>query len=471
MYWIAKKQWITLSWRRFRMLEFTPHPYQSYGIDWIIDHPAAGLFLDMGLGKTVTTLTAFKDLKYDYAEIDHVLVVAPLKVAEKTWSDEIKKWKHLSDLRISKILGSKQKRIEALNRPADIYIINRENVVWLVDYFGRKWPFENVVIDELSSFKDPKAKRFRALKQVRPLIKRIVGLTGTPAPNSLIDLWPQLYLLDQGKRLEKHITRYREKYFIPGQRDGHIVYNWELRPESEDQIFDRISDICVSMKAKDHLQLPERMDNILQVEMTKAQMDTYKELEKELVLSLPEGEIIAANAAVLSGKLLQLANGAIYDDEKKVQWVHDQKLNAVSQIYEEAQGTPILLFYNYKHDLERLKAKFKDLRTLETDKDIDDWNNGKIPLLAAHPQSAGHGLNLQQGGHTIVWFSLTWSLEYYQQANARLMRQGQKEAVIIHHIVTKGTLDEKVIRVLQGKEKGQDALLEAVKAKIEEVRK
>ncbi|MBC2039949.1 SNF2-related protein [Listeria marthii] len=446
------------------------HEYQNYSKNWIIDHPAAGLLLDMGLGKTLTTLMAINELKYDYLEIDNVLVIAPLKVAQKTWSDEVKKWSQLSHLTVSKIIGPEKKRLEALNVKADIYLINVEQVVWLVEHFGRKWPFKTVVVDELSAFKNPKAKRFKALRQVRPLMKRFVGLTGTPAPNSLVDLWPQMYLLDRGERLEKHVTKYRNKYFTVGKHDGHKVFGWELRPDAEDIIFDKISDLCISMKANDYLRLPPRTDNIIEVTLNTEEMKNYKVLEKNLVLSLPEGEIIALNAAVLSNKLLQLAGGAIYDEDKNVQQIHDRKLEALEDIIEESQGEPILIFYYFKHDLERLKSRFKDLRTLESDETIDEWNSRKIQILAVHPKSAGHGLNLQKGGHIAVWFSLTWSLEYYQQANARLARQGQESAVIVHHLVAKNTLDERVIKVLQGKENGQNALLEAVKAKIKEVK-
>ncbi|EAE5023174.1 DEAD/DEAH box helicase [Listeria monocytogenes] len=446
------------------------HEYQNYSKNWIIDHPAAGLLLDMGLGKTLTTLMAINELKYDYLEIDSVLVIAPLKVAQKTWSDEVGKWSQLSHLTVSKIIGPEKKRLGALNAKADIYLINVEQVVWLVEHFGRKWPFKMVVIDELSAFKNPQAKRFKALRQVRPLIKRVVGLTGTPAPNSLIDLWPQMYLLDRGERLEKHVTKYRNKYFTAGQHNGYMVYSWALRPGAEDIIFEKINDLCISMKAKDYLRLPPRTDNIIEVSMSEKEMNNYKVLEKDLVLSLPEGDVIAVNAAVLSNKLLQLAGGAIYDEDKNVQLIHDRKLEALENIIEESQGEPILIFYYFKHDLERLKTRFKNLVTLESDETIDDWNNRKIQLLAVHPKSAGHGLNLQQGGHVAVWFSLPWSLEYYQQANARLARQGQENAVIVHHLVAKNTLDERVIKVLQGKENGQNALLEAVKAKIKEVK-
>lgn len=444
------------------------HDYQTYSKNWIIEKPFCGLLLDMGLGKTLTTLTALNDLKYDYIELNNVLIIAPLRVADKTWPDEIQKWDHLQHLTFSKVLGSTKKRIEALAEPADIYLINRENVVWLVEYYGKSWPFETVVIDELSSFKDPSSKRFKALRKVRPLMKRVIGLTGTPAPNNLINLWSQLYLLDRGERLEPRVTHYRAKYFQPGQRDGHVVYNWSLLPGAEERIYDLISDICISMKSKDYLQLPERLDNVVEVDLTAKERANYQKLEREYILSL-ETDVIASNAAVLANKLLQFASGAIYDEDKNVLTIHSQKIEALKEIVEEAQGEPILVFYNFQHDLERIKNAFPQARELQGAEDMDEWNNGQVPLLLAHPQSAGHGLNLQAGGHTIVWFSLTWSLEYYQQANARLMRQGQQHNVIVHHLITKDTIDERVLKVLQGKEKGQDALLEAVKARLEEV--
>lgn len=451
------------------MTEFIPHDYQKYSIDWIIEKPYCGLLLDMGLGKTVTTLTALNELKYDYLEIDKALIIAPLKVAAKTWPDEIQKWDHLKHLRVSTVIGSEKQRIHALNERADIYTINRENIKWLVEYFGTRWPFETVVIDELSSFKDSKSQRFRALRKVRPKMERVIGLTGTPAPNGLIDLWPQIYLLDQGERLSKSITRFRELYFTPGQRSGHVVYNWNLKEGAERAIQSGIEDICVSMKSADYLELSERVDNVIRVEMSEKEVKQYKELEKELILEVDGQDITAANAAVLANKLLQLANGAIYDEEKNVVSIHNEKLDALANVIEEAQGEPVLVFYNFRHDLERIKKRFKFARELKTSQDQDDWNAGEIPLLLAHPQSAGHGLNLQQGGHLIVWYSLTWSLEYYQQANARLMRQGQKNSVIVHHLVTKDTMDERVMKALQNKEIGQNELLEAVKARMGEV--
>ena len=439
----------------------TLHAYQEYAKDWILAHPYCGLLLDMGLGKTLTTLSAIDELKNIFGINYKILIIAPKKVAEETWSTEIEKWDF--DLTYSKVLGSTKQREQALAEEADIYLINRENIVWLVEYYKTKWPFGFVIVDELSSFKSSKAKRFRALRKVRPKIERVVGLTGTPAPNSLIDLWPQMYLLDRGERLETSQTRYKNKYFYPDKQNGHIVYSWGLRPGSEEAIYGQIEDICISMKAKDYLKLPPRTDSVVPVQLSN--LATYKQMEQDLVLDFKGQEVTAANAAVLVNKLLQLANGAIYDDEKQAIHIHDDKLDALENIVEDSQGQPILVFYQYQHDLDRIKARFPQAEELE---DLDRWNQGEIPILLCHPQSAGHGLNLQKGGHIIVWFGLTWSLEYYQQANARLDRQGQTDPVIVHHLVAQNTVDEKVLRVLQGKEEKQDMLLEAVKAYVGE---
>lgn len=435
------------------------HEYQEYAKTWIVEHSHCGLLLDMGLGKTLTTLAAIDEIENIFCEGNKILIIAPKKVADETWSAEIEKWGF--DFTYSKVLGTTKKRAEALEKEADIYIINRENVVWLVEHYKSKWPFTFVIIDELSSFKSSKSKRFRALRKVRPKIKRFVGLTGTPAPNSLIDLWPQIYLMDGGKRLETSQTKFKDRYFRPDKQNGPIVYSWALRPNAEEEIYQKIDDICISLKAKDFLNLPPRTDNIVTIKLS--DMRAYKQFEKDLVLELEDQEVTASNSAVLANKLLQMANGAIYDDGKNVISIHDDKLEALEDIVEESQGQPILVFYQYKHDLERLKKKFPQAEELTT---VDKWNSGKIPMLLCHPQSAGHGLNLQKGGHIIVWFGLTWSLEYYQQANARLDRQGQTEPVIIHHLVAEGTVDEKVLSILQGKEKNQNALLEAVKAQL-----
>lgn len=397
-------------------------------------------------------------------------MIAPLRVAQSTWSGEIEKWDHLRGLRLSKVLGNEKQRIEALNQPADLYIINRENTEWLVNYYGRKWPFDMVVIDELSSFKNPKSKRFRALRKVRPLIKRIVGLTGTPAPNGLIDLWSQVYLLDQGERLGKTLTGYRDRYFDPGRRNQNIVFEWIPKPFVEEAIYEKISDICVSMKAEDWLQLPGRIDNVIEVELPEKAKSQYKQLEKDLTLPLVDSDVTAANAAVLTNKLLQMANGAIYDEFSDAKEIHSAKLDALEEVVEAANGKPVLVVYTYQHDLDRIKRQLKKYnpRTLNSDQDVRDWNEGKIQVLLLHPASGGHGLNLQAGGNIVIWFGLTWSLEWYQQTNARLHRQGQTERVIIHHIVAKGTMDEEVLKALTGKAATQNGLMEAVKAKIEQ---
>lgn len=453
-------------------MKFNPWNYQQYSINHIIDHKASGLFLDMGMGKTVSTLTAIDNLIF-LGEVNKVLVIAPLRVAEDTWSTEVDKWDHLKHIRISKILGTKKQREEALNKNADIYVTNRENVDWLVNECFDSWIWDMVVIDELSSFKSSKAKRFRALKKVRLYFKRIVGLTGTPAPNSLIDLWPQIYLLDGGQRLGKTITGFKDRYFNPGRRNGYVVYNWELKEGAEEAIQNKISDICISMKADDYLDLPERIDNRVEINLSKKALDTYKQLEKELVIEIEEEDITAANAAVLTNKLLQMANGAIYSESKEVVNIHDEKIEKLEEIIDTSNGKTVLVFYNFKHDYNRisemLTKKKINHQTLNTSEDIKKWNNGEIQVALLHPASAGHGLNLQYGGNIIVWFGLTWSLELYQQANARLHRQGQKETVIIHHLIAKGTVDEDVMNALANKEINQDMLLEAVKARLGEV--
>lgn len=453
-------------------MKFNPWNYQQYSINHIIDHKASGLFLDMGMGKTVSTLTAIDNLIF-LGEVNKVLVIAPLRVAEDTWSTEVDKWDHLKHLKISKILGTKKQREEALNKDADIYVTNRENVDWLVNECFDSWIWDMVVIDELSSFKSSKAIRFRALKKVRPYFKRIVGLTGTPAPNSLIDLWPQIYLLDGGKRLGKTITGFKDRYFNPGRRNGYVVYNWELKEGAEEAIQNKISDICISMKADDYLDLPERIDNRVEINLSKKALDTYKQLEKELVIEIEEEDITAANAAVLTNKLLQMANGAIYSESKEVVNIHDEKIEKLEEIIDTSNGKTVLVFYNFKHDYNRisemLTKKKINHQTLNTPEDIKKWNNGEIQVALLHPASAGHGLNLQYGGNIIIWFGLTWSLELYQQANARLHRQGQKETVIIHHLIAKGTVDEDVMNALANKEINQDMLLEAVKARLGEV--
>lgn len=452
-------------------MEFKAHPYQQFAIDKIVELPAVGLFMDMGMGKTVCTLSALWELRYDYFDISKTLVIAPLRVADTTWTDEVNKWEHLKVLRLSKVLGSEQKRLEALVAPADIYIINRENVCWLVRQYKNRWPFDMVVIDELSSFKSPKSNRFKALRKVLPYIKRIIGLTGTPAPNSLMDLWPQLYLLDRGERLGKTLTAYRERYFEPDKRNQHIVYSYKLKSFAAEQIQEKISDICISLSSKDYLALPERIENIVKVRLNDEAMKKYKELEREQLLELKDKEITAATAAVVVGKLLQMANGGIYDDEGEIHYLHNCKLRVLEGIIEEMDRKTVLVFYNFKHDFEALMQHFKKLKPRKLDKaeDIKDWNEGKVQMLLAHPASVGHGLNLQAGGNIIIWYGLTWSLELYQQANARLYRQGQNQAVIIHHLVAEGTVDEHVMEILKNKDKGQSTLLEAVKVKVNEL--
>ena len=445
-------------------MKYKPHNYQAFASEFILEHPVCCLMLDMGLGKTVITLSALWELVLDRFDVSRILVIAPKRVAEDTWPKEIAKWEHLSGLSFSLVLGSKAEREAALRKRAFIYIINRENVAWLVENY--RWDFDMVVIDELSSFKSNKAERFKAMKHVRPKFTRIVGLTGTPAPNSLLDLWPQMYLLDMGQRLGRFIGGFRERFFVPDKRNREIIYSYKPRDGAEDAIYSLVSDICISMKAVDYLDMPERIDNRIEVAMSSKEQKLYDDFQRDMVLSIGSEELDAVNAAALSGELLQMANGAVYGDDKKVLPIHDRKLDALEDLVEAANGKPLLVAYWYKHDLQRIKARFKTARCIDTSKDIDDWNAGKIPLALIHPASAGHGLNLQEGGCTIVWFGLTWSLELYQQLNARLWRQGQKHTVVIHHIVTKGTHDEDVMRALENKDMRQSALIEAVRARI-----
>ena len=451
-------------------MKYEPHAYQEYATNKIIEQPACGLFLEMGMGKTAATLTAVSELLYERFEVARVLVIAPLRVAEDTWSRECKKWEHLRHLRISKILGAERDRVKAVNAAADLYVVNRENVEWLVGYHGRYWPYDMVIVDELSSFKSAKAKRFKALRKVRPLLSRIVGLTGTPAPNGLLDLWPQLYLLDMGERLGRTMTGYRERYFLPDKRNRNVIFSYKPKPDAEDAIYQRISDICVSLKAHDFLEMPERIDNVIEVALSEGEQGQYDRLERETLLSFPEGDIDAVNAAALSNKLLQIANGAVYDENGGVKKIHDRKLTALEDLWESANGKPMLIFYAYKHDKERLREFFKQrgiaARALDSSSDIEEWNEGRIEVAVVHPASTGHGLNLQAGGNIIIWFGLTWSLELYQQANARLWRQGQRETVIVHHVVAKDTIDETVMAAISRKENAQEALMKAVQAKV-----
>lgn len=452
-------------------MKFIPHKYQSIALERIYKTPKIGLMLDMGLGKTVITLTAIEDFIYNRFELGKVLVIAPLRVAEDTWSRESMKWDHLRHLRISKVLGTPQQRRKALAQDADIYIINRENVVWLTNELssvGTAWDFDMVVIDELSSFKSPKAQRFKALKKYISFSKRVIGLTGTPAPNGLIDLWSQIYLLDGGERLGKTVTGFRARYFLPDKRNQTTIFSYKPKAESESAIYDKISDICVSMSAEDWLDMPERVDSVQHVQLSGKELSMYEEFEKEQYLEFRQGAITAATAAALTNKLLQFANGAVYFSDGSYKVTSDKKLDALSEIVDTSQGQPILCFYSYRHDCERILKRFKDAKKLESAEDIAKWNAGEVPLLLAHPAGAGHGLNLQDGGHIIVWFGLTWSLEQYQQANARLHRQGQKHTVVIHHLITDGTMDSKVLDSLQGKKDVQDELLESLKVKYGE---
>ena len=447
-------------------MNFSPHNYQAYAIEYIETHPVAAVLLDMGLGKTVISLIAIADLLFDSFEVHRVLVVAPLRVARDTWPAEIAKWEHLKGLTYAVAVGTVKERRAALMAGADITIINRENLQWLIESSNFPFDYDMVVIDELSSFKNHKSKRFQALMKVRPKIKRIIGLTGTPSSNGLMDLWAEFKLLDFGERLGRFITHYRNDYFIPDKRNGEIIYSYKPMPYAEDAIYRKISDITISMKSTDHLQMPELITSQYEVQLSEDEEKRYEELKADFILELPEGEITAANAASLTGKLSQLANGAIYDDGGNILEFHDRKLDALEDIIESANGKPLLVAYWFKHDLQRIKKRF-DVREIKTSKDIIDWNNGDIPVAVIHPASAGHGLNLQAGGSTLVWFGLTWSLELYQQTNARLWRQGQTSGtVVIEHIITKGTIDERILKALSLKEVSQNALIDAVKANL-----
>ena len=449
------------------MSNFTPYAHQAAGIEWIVDHPACALFWGMGTGKTVTTLTAVDELLHDCLEDGPVLVIAPKRVAENTWTKESAKWEHLRHLRISRVMGSAKERLAALASPADLYVVNRENVVWLVEYLQNRWPFKIVVIDELSSFKSAQAKRWKALRRVRGRIKRIIGLTGTPRPNGLEDLFAEIYLLDQGVRLGRTLSAFRARYLLPDKMNGHIVYSYRPREGAEDSVYDELSDICMSIRKEDVLSLPGQIYEDIELTAPPALLKKYKQFERDKVLeSLDEdGEIVAGTAAALTNKLLQFANGAIYDMDGGVHELHDIKLDALEELLEEAGGDPVLVLYAYKHDAERIKRRI-DCRALDTPEDIDAWNRGEIPVALAHPASIGHGLNLQDGGHILVWFGLTWSLELYQQANERLNRPGQKNVCRVYHLTLKGTHDERVLKALKNKEEGQAAAIEALRLEI-----
>lgn len=450
---------------------YKPHDYQRYCIEFIKNNPIAAILLDMGMGKSSITLTAIEDLMHDSFEVSKVLIIAPLRVAKHTWSGEIEKWEHLKGLRYSIVVGTAAQRKKALKADADIYIINRENVPWLIEQSGVPFDFDMVVIDELSSFKNWQSKRFRSLMKVRPMVKRIVGLTGTPSSNGLMDLFAEYKVLDLGKRLGRFIGQYRLNYFKPDRVNGPIVYSYKLLPGAEQQIYEKIDDITVSMRATDYLEMPELISTEYPVYLDASELEIYEEMKKDLVLNLPGGEITAANAASLSGKLCQMANGAVYTDEDSYIEFHDKKLDALEDIVEAANGKPLMVAYWYKHDLIRIEERLSKLgveyQKLDSDASIEKWNKGELPVALIHPASAGHGLNLQSGGSTIVWASIPWALEMYSQTNARLYRQGQRaNTVKIIHIITKGTIDERIMKALSEKDNTQAALIDAVKADL-----
>ena len=454
---------------------FNPHPYQRYTVDRIIDTPALGLFLDMGLGKTVITLTALNELKFYRWAINRTLIIAPKKVAEDTWQAEARKWAHLQHLRIVTILGTAANRLAALDTPADIYIINRENTQWLVDHYGASWPFDTVVLDESSSFKNHQAKRFRALRAVRPRINRVIELTGTPNPHGLMDLWAQVFLLDGGERLGRTISVYRDMYFLPDKRNRTTIFSYTPKDGAEQEIHKRISDICISMKSEDYLDLPDMVYEDIPVVLDDKAMRDYRRLERDAILQIDEEVITANTAAGLSAKLLQLCNGAVYDEDRNVIPVHDCKLEAFMETVEGLHGQHAIVCYYFNHDRDRLlKALSKTslrVRVYRDNQDKDDWNAGLIDLLLIHPASCGYGLNLQEGGHHIIWFGLTWNLEEYQQANKRLHRQGQAYPVIVHHLVVKGGRDEDVMKSLESKDDAQEFLLQSLKVRVDGIRR
>lgn len=446
-------------------MQYSPHEYQTYATNFILEHPVAAVLLEMGLGKSVITLTAIYELMLNRFEVQKVLVIAPLRVARDTWPAEIEKWEHLAGLTYSVAIGTEAERLAALRRPAHLYLINRENVDWLITKSGIPFDFDMVVIDELSSFKSHAAKRFKSLLKVRPTVKRVVGLTGTPSSNGLMDLWAEFRILDMGQRLGRYITHYRNNFFVPDKRNQQMIFSYKPRAGAEDAIYKLISDITISMKSADFLKMPECIINEVPVALSEKEWSVYQTLKEDMVVDLKDEEIDAVNAAALSGKLLQMANGAVYNEEKDIIHIHDRKLDALEDLIEGANGKPVLVAYWYNHDLQRIKERFS-VREIKTSQDIKDWNNGDIPVAVIHPASAGHGLNIQFGGSTIIWFGLTWSLELYQQTNARLWRQGQKSTVVIHHIIAKDTIDEDVMKALRKKEKIQSALIDSVKARI-----
>lgn len=452
-------------------LNYKPHHYQRFATDFIERNPISAILLSMGLGKTVITLTAVNDLLYDYFDVGKVLVIAPLRVCTNVWKQETEKWLHLKELKVSVAVGTERERLAALNAKADIYVINRENTQWLVEESGIPFDFDMLVIDELSSFKNHQSKRFRSLMKVRPKVKRVVGLTGTPSSNGLMDLWAQFRLLDMGQRLGRFIGKYRTDYFLPDKRNGQVIFSYKPLPNAEKRIYDKIGDITISMNATDHLQMPELLTVEHHVQLSETELERYDELKRDLVLTLTGGEVTAANAAALSGKLCQIANGAVYGDNGEIIRVHDRKLDELEDLIEQANGKPVLVAYWFQHDKTRITERLQKLRIPFTQLDKPDtitrWNNGELPVALIHPASAGHGLNLQAGGSTLIWFGLTWSLELYQQTNARLWRQGQSaETVVIHHILTEYTIDEQIIRALAQKDRTQSALIGAVKANL-----
>lgn len=449
-------------------MKYKPHEYQVYATEYILTHPIAAVLLDMGLGKSVITLSAIFDLTLDSFLVRKVLVIAPLRVARDTWPAEIEKWDHLKGLNYTVAVGTVAQRKRALMKRAQVYIINRENIEWLISRSGISFDFDMVVIDELSSFKSHQAKRFKSLLKVRPKVKRIVGLTGTPSSNGLMDLWAEYRLLDMGQRLGRFIGRYREDYFVPDKRNQQVIFSYKPKPGAEEAIYRLISDITISMKGSDYLKLPELVINEVPVKLSEKEMKTLDTMKRDFITTVKGEEITAANAAALSGKLLQMANGAVYDDQGVVIHIHDRKLDALEDLIEAANGKPVLIAYWFKHDLSRIQKRF-EVEVLSTRDSIKRWNDGKIPIAVIHPASAGHGLNLQAGGSTLVWFGLTWSLELYQQTNARLWRQGQNETVVIHHLIAKGTIDERVMKALNDKNNTQAALIDAVKATLKEV--
>lgn len=446
-------------------MRYVAHNYQNYAKDFILAHKVSALFLDCGLGKTITTLTAINELMYDSFEISKVLIIAPLRVAQSTWKEEIEKWDHLNLLRYSIAVGDEKERIRALKQNSDIYIINRENVDWLVTKSEIDFNFDMLIIDELSSFKSHTSKRFKSLLKIRPYFERVVGLTGTPSSNGLMDLWAEFRVLDLGERLGRYITHYRNEYFLPDKRNGAVIFSYKPQPNAEERIYRRLADMTISMKSTEYLKMPELILNDIEINLDEEDQIKYKKFKKEMVMTIQEKEIDAINAASLSNKLIQLANGSIYDEDKKFYEVHNKKLDKLEEIIESANGKPVLVAYWFKADKERIEKRFK-VREIKTAGDIKQWNKGMIDLALIHPASAGHGLNLQSGGSTLVWFSLTWSLELYQQTNARLYRQGQKNTVVIHHLITKNTIDEDIMKSLKRKDKTQESLMRAVKARI-----